>query len=491
MAGFPENLYQRWRKARSVPAQLRDQEPRQPPPERLLQLIWMHQRLRRDDAHTTDGRPVVVLHPGFWNREAGPDFREAVIQIGEPPARVGDVEVDLCSGGWSQHQHQANPAYRNVILHVVWESAGAGSDALPTMAVREWIDAPLAELECWLGGLNAADLPPALRGACVDPLSRLAGGGFEEMLRQAARVRLEQKAARFRARARHAGWEQALWEGLFGALGYKHNVWALRRLAELLPRFRASVDGRPLSARRWQVLLLGVAGLLPDALDRSSRDTDAFLSSLWNEWWRERARFAEDLIPRGLWRFHGMRPANHPARRLALAAHWLADPTWLDRLEGWLAEDIPDRRLPATLLERWQVAPHDYWSWHWTLRSGHLARPRPWLGLQRVTDLAMNVVLPWLWSRAGTGGDPALLERAEHRYFAWPVAQDNAVLRLARQRLLAGRSLPKPRRAADQQGMLQIVRDFCDHANALCQSCPFPDLVNAADLWGGQPGRVD
>jgi len=31
--------------------------------------------------------------------------------------------------------------------------------------------------------------------------------------------------------------------------------------------------------------------------------------------------------------------------------------------------------------------------------------------------------------------------------------------------------------AAAQQGLMQIVRDFCDHSNALCANCRFPELV--------------
>jgi len=31
--------------------------------------------------------------------------------------------------------------------------------------------------------------------------------------------------------------------------------------------------------------------------------------------------------------------------------------------------------------------------------------------------------------------------------------------------------------AAVQQGLIQIVRDFCDRSNALCDNCQFPELV--------------
>jgi hypothetical protein len=33
------------------------------------------------------------------------------------------------------------------------------------------------------------------------------------------------------------------------------------------------------------------------------------------------------------------------------------------------------------------------------------------------------------------------------------------------------------KRAASQQGLLQIVHDFCDRSNALCAECSFPELA--------------
>ncbi len=75
------------------------------PPERLLQTVWQHQRLRREALQTTDGRPVRVLHPGFWNHEAGPDFHRAVVQIGDASPSSGDVEVDPTAADWRAHGH--------------------------------------------------------------------------------------------------------------------------------------------------------------------------------------------------------------------------------------------------------------------------------------------------------------------------------------------------------------------------------------------------
>ena len=139
---------------------------------------------------------------------------------------------------------------------------------------------------------------------------------------------------------------------------------------------------------------------------------------------------------------------------------------------------MPSRKSLESLGDILEVAQDEFWSWHWTFRSGRLAKPQPLLGAARVTDLAVNVILPWLWIRAAEGRNEILRREIERRYFAWPAAEDNAVLKLARQRLLGTSSLCLLRGAAAQQGLMQIVRDFCAHSNAVCDRCRLPGLVN-------------
>jgi len=231
-----------------------------------------------------------------------------------------------------------------------------------------------------------------------------------------------------------------------------------------------------------------VGGVLLTELSRARAGADNHLRSVWDHWWRERAGFAEVILPRGLWRFNGLRPANHPQRRLALAAHWLAKGQVPEKLEQWFTVKIADRELEPSLRHLLQGERDRFWSWHWTFRSARMARPQPLLGAQRVCDLAVNVVLPWFWMRAVAGRNEALRQIAEGRYFAWPKSQDNAVLRLARQRLLGGARTGALRTAAMQQGMLQIVGDFCAHSNALCENCRFPELVRSlSSTWKSPP----
>ena len=465
------SFYAQWRVRSGVVSVLH--EDRDSPPERLLQTIWLHQRLLREQLKTLDGAPVRILHPGFPSLEGGPDFRGAVVQIGDEPPRTGDVEVDLRSSGWHAHGHDRNPAFEKVILHVIWEGERPAAGAPPTLVLRQGLDAPLGELSLWLGGEAAQTLPEDLRGECCAPLRAVDPARLLDLLHQAALVRLQSKAAQFQARARQVGWEQSLWEGLFRALGYKHNGWAMQRLAELRPRWQTPKT-QPLTL---QARLFGISGLLPMELTRSPHGSDNYVRRVWDQWWRERDEFSDCILPRTLWQLHGSRPANHPQRRVALASRWAMTDDLPRQLQRWCARELPDAALGDSLLETLQVEPDDYWSWHCTFRSPRLKKAQPLLGATRVTDLAVNVILPWLWMRAAEGKNASLQRALERRYFAWSPAEDNAVLRLARQRLLGAASPRALTGAAAQQGLIQIVRDFCDHSNAICERCKLPELV--------------
>jgi uncharacterized protein DUF2851 len=477
-----ENIYAQWRPQSAAANFLRDDSGW--PSERLLQAIWQHQRLKRGELKTADGKAVRIFHPGFISLEGGPDFRNAVLQIGNESPRSGDVEIDLRSAGWRAHGHDKNKNFQDVILHVVWDEEVRGSKfrvqgSPEVLSLQNSLDAPLAELSLSLENEPLRSLPENLRGKCCAPLRELDEAKLTELLRQAARVRFENKAGAICARAKNAGWEQAFWENLFRALGYKHNVWPMQNLAETKSLWARGAN----SAFEFQARLLGVSALLPGELTRAQKSSDTYLRRVWDFWWRERDEFSDSVLPRTVWKFHGLRPANHPQRRLALASHWLADKNFISKIERWGAEiengtatRRPSQKLVISLREILE-ADDEFWSWHWTFKSARMKRPQPLLGDARVTDLAVNVILPWLWIRAKKGGNEKIRREVEQRFFAWPAAEDNSVLKLARQRLLGTSNVKILKTAATQQGLMQIVRDFCEHSNAVCDDCRFPELV--------------
>jgi len=63
---------------------------------------------------------ITILQVGVHNHNTGPDFFNAQIKIAEQ-LWAGNVEIHIKSSDWFLHNHEQDPNYDNVILHVVWE----------------------------------------------------------------------------------------------------------------------------------------------------------------------------------------------------------------------------------------------------------------------------------------------------------------------------------------------------------------------------------
>ena len=473
---FSLDAYQAWRQ-RQGSDYLRVEDAVGKPRERLLQYIWQHQRLVRQGLKTIDGQSCEVLHPGFWNHGPGPDFSQALIRVNGGELREGDVEIDCEVQGWKLHGHDRNPAFKSVVLQVVWSTAKERVDGRAILAIEPHLDASVDELSQLFENLSP-DLPVAFRGRCCSPLHDLPLATTRSVLRSAALYRFRQKAYALGSRARTVGWDQALWEGLIAGLGYSRNGWPMRRLGELTPSL---FPGFPRHwASQWTRLeiearLFGVAGFMPD---EPPRDELQYFRQLWDVWWRVRDQFRDSLFPKRIWRMTGVRPHNHPHRRLALAAQWLANPDFVRSLEWWFMS-ATEENLVELLRNALAVPASDYWSRHLNFNRSSVAVSPYLIGEGRMIDLAVNCILPWFWGRAKVGNNSNLQERAEFLYYRLPRSDENRKLKDGRLRLM-GRCDPKMMAsAADQQGLLQILRDFCSNSDALCQDCRFPDLVGS------------
>ncbi|MDE6785764.1 MAG: DUF2851 family protein, partial [Muribaculaceae bacterium] len=64
------------------------------------------------------GERVRIIDPGILNKDSGPDFFNAKVKIGGK-TWAGNIEIHLKASDWNRHGHSIDPAYDNVILHVV------------------------------------------------------------------------------------------------------------------------------------------------------------------------------------------------------------------------------------------------------------------------------------------------------------------------------------------------------------------------------------
>jgi hypothetical protein len=68
---------------------------------------------------TESGERLRLLYPGTWNLGPGPDFRDARLLAESGHLLRGDVELHRRERDWIAHGHDRDPAYAEVVLHVL------------------------------------------------------------------------------------------------------------------------------------------------------------------------------------------------------------------------------------------------------------------------------------------------------------------------------------------------------------------------------------
>ncbi len=131
--------------------------------EEYLHGIWQRKRLLTSDLRTTKGKELQVIHFGYYNRfSSGPDFSSAVIEIsGE--VFLGAIEMHVRSSDWYRHNHDKDPNYNNVVLHVVYEhdrEVLVEGKELPVLELTNYIE-PEHLARSIKGWISMNDLPCA------------------------------------------------------------------------------------------------------------------------------------------------------------------------------------------------------------------------------------------------------------------------------------------------------------------------------------------
>jgi hypothetical protein len=462
-----------------APAVLRDADSNYVPipiSERLVQCIWYDQRVNAGALRTTDGRSVRVVFQGWWNLEAGPDFRHATLQIGDEPERTGDVEIHLRAEDWDHHGHERDGEFNDVILHVVLWEAGSrhvprtrAGQIIPQLVIQHQLDSPLEQL---YDDIDLDSYPHNVgnhQGQCAQVLQALQPPSLAALLDTAGEERFAAKVRRFLRWIHRVGPEQAFYEGWMEALGYKANKAAFRTLAQRVPLSEINDHRSQLAP-----ILFGVANFLPTGAPAArSSAAAAHVKRLWNAWWKLRPDWEDRILSSQAWRFHSVRPANHPHRRLGAAVALLKKhPKLMEKVVG-AVESSGD---PGAFFSEIR---DDYWSHHFTLGGKTQSRASELIGASRAREIMTNIVLPFVAAYAEHNGDAKLYEAVKACYSRLPAAPSNSVVRLAASQLFENSPLTRRsiKTARQQQGLMQIFHDFCVNDKSGCRHCQFPDLV--------------
>lgn len=425
--------------------------------EELIYFIWQFQYVANQTLITTDGEVVEVVHPGFRNGNAGPDFLNARLRIAGVEW-AGTVEAHVRTSDWLAHRHQGDKAYDNVILHIVWQHDRSADcpvprpdgTTLPTLELASLTSDILLHRYGVLTTGNDA-IPCAGQFRMVKPLRQTA------MLDKALLERLERKAADIQVLYEAAGqdWEETAYRLLAIHLGSKVNADPMEQLTRMMPLRILHKHRNNLT--QLEALLFGTAGLLHAIDANADEKPDEYLTVLRREFQFLAAKYAltDSQLPAHVWKWGKLRPAGFPTMRLAQLARLIHDHGSLFSL----LIGTPDAPSLLTLL---QIMPSTYWQTHY--RFGKVgAKVSSSLGEATATSLLINVATPLLAAYAKRKDQPDLLDRAISLLEQLP-AEDNRITRL-----WDGIGL-SVKTAFDSQASIELYNNFCTPKRCLnCQ----------------------
>ena len=479
-------------------------------PEKIIRCVWNDQLIETKELNTTDGQPLEIIFPGYWNFGSGPDFKSAAIRV-NGKLHEGDVELHVYGCDWKAHGHSDNQEYDDVILHVfMWKGRGRQPIQKKTSSKTKNLSRPhIFELELknslkqGLLQLNEQldfDSYPLLNqfntGLCHQPLTRLSQEKFTALLKSAGDARVQAKMDRFHDRIITKGYEQTFYEGVSEAMGYPSNKQPFRTLAERVPlvEIKQLVPSKSTDQNRIMIiqsLLLGVSNLIDFAVlaEASSAKDRAYFLELQKVWKRYGGNFSDRLMRRDEWKFGKMRPANFPYRRIAALSHLIVR-HWHTGVFANILEYL-NSTLPTALekgytgssrkkiMDFFCLEVEDYWAWHYSPNGKKLSKKQKLVGSDRSREIILNIVLPigLIYARASKS---ASLEKALSLLFqAKSRVTENQWVRFMSHYILGDKKRLLKELDSDRktQGLMQVYQDYCTRNQNNCLRCQFPGVV--------------
>lgn len=412
--------------------------------EAFLHYLWQFQYFDKNELQTTSGDSIQVYNPGIRNSHAGPDFQNARIKIGGMEW-IGSAEIHILASGWMDHKHDRDPAYDNVILHIVWSNDMAirrsDGSLLPTVVLANRVDQKFF-LDYQRLVNSPEEIPCAQFMPQVNDIVKLS------MLDRVVIERLESKSIRIldMLDKTRNDWEETCFQSLARSFGYKINADPFQQLARLLPYkvLRKHSD----KLLHVEALLFGQAGFLEEDLE------DDYYRLLKREYnlLRQKYSLSERRLNKVQWKFLRLRPANFPTIRLAeFAALVFSRP--------FLFSAIMEATTYRELESLFSVRQSEYWSKHYTFT----ATTREYvngLGTSSIGTIIINAVAPLLVAYGKSKGEQRYIDRAVTILQQAP-GEVNTIVSQWRNLGM------KSKTAFDSQALIELQNSYCSKRRCL------------------------
>jgi len=408
--------------------------------ELVLQYIWQYKLFSPEAMKTTNGENVTVIDTGKPNTDAGPDFFNAKIKIGET-LWAGNVEIHTKSSDWEKHKHFENKSYDNTILHVVKiadkEIFNSKGEKIPQLELiyPSYIDQNYENL------LNGKQWIP-----CASKINLVPAIIISSWKTTLVTERLQQKTSDIQQHlaANNNNFEEVFYVTLAKSFGFGTNSQTFGMLAQSLPLNILAKHKNNLF--QIEALLFGQAGLL------SGCDNDEYCQKLAKEYSFLQSKYQLKAIDGSQWKLLRMRPVNFPHVRIAQFASLIYK-------SSKLFSKIVDQPDLKNIQVLFQTETSEYWETHYKFGDGTLNKSKK-IGKSSVYSLIINTVIPFLFAYASSRNNQGLMDRAFSLLSEIP-SEKNSIIEGWKNIGITAEN------AVDTQALIQLKKNYCDDKKCL------------------------
>jgi hypothetical protein len=365
--------------------------------EEFLHYLWKYSLYDQDSLIDNENKKIIVINPGEYNRDSGPDFFNARILI-EDTEWAGNVEIHTRASHFDNHGHSSDHVFDNVILHVVAENDrkvfNSRGEELLTVEIK--YDNVFYEEY-----VNLVNNPYVI--ACQNEIGKLDCFFIRQWLYSLLVERLQSKSESIMKIFSQTGndWDETFYRILTRYFGFRVNTEPFEMLASALP-FRIV---RKHSDNRFQIeaMLFGSAGMLDEGLFKEAV-SDKYYKDLIKEYRILSAKYSLVPIHGWLWKFCRLRPVNFPTVRISQLSALLST-------AGGLFSRILDASDIKDLKELFRVSASSYWNNHYVFGRKSKAVSKN-TGMQATDIFLINAVIPLIFFYGRFHDDHYVSEKA-------------------------------------------------------------------------------
>jgi hypothetical protein len=414
--------------------------------EDLLHYVWKYKLYAPTGLITTQGLPVSVIDPGIQNTDAGPDFFNAKLKIGET-MWVGNVEIHSKASDWLLHNHHKDKAYDSVVLHLagvvdtdIYRMDGAAiPQALLTIppAVHRNIN--------WL---IHRDIPIP----CLYSIKSIERIHLSSWINTLLCERLERKTKDIlRLMEQYKDdWNEVFYIIFTRCLGFGINNDAFERLAKSLPLH--AIYKQRSSCSQIEAMLFGQAGMLEEA------ETCHYYRLLQQEYKFLQHKYGLKPVGDAVFKSLRVRPSNFPHVKIAqLAAIWHHHDTLFSAILN--EEDMQQ------IKKLFRIPASAYWDTHHHFRYASPVKEKV-LGDGALTIILINVIIPMLFAYGQKNKQDEYCERALRFLETIPPEKNQITATFCQAGIQA-------HNAGESQALIQLKKEYCDKKKCLYCSIGF------------------